>query len=252
MSEVEFEGQGENFENVEFDINDPALATWSPNVDPEEIPKQLRPAPPPDGIHWAKLRLNPNREGGAVYIKGSKVNGRIVDGKVIVAIDARVYNRETGEEGAFLKNWYATTQVFKGAKGSQVTAICYLAGYPVKAGASLLDIKNHVEKVFAEAGEGGVLLPVKTRWDMSVPKTQPALDSEGQPTGLLTYVYKEGTDIKEYDTVKGEAKIKKLAALRGIPEERAHLFQEPVTGEERSAQAEIQNVEDPSLFEEVG
>lgn len=241
MSEVEYTGQGESFDNVEFDLSDPSLSEYSPEIDTENVPRQLRPAPPPDGIHPVRARLG-NREGGPVYIKGSKVNGRIVDGKVVAFIDCRILNRQTGDEGAFLKTWYPTSQVFKGATGSQLTAICYLAGDPVKAGASLIDIKNHVERVFAEAGELGVELWVKTRWVKSVPK----VDENG------IYVYKEGTEFKEYDEVKGEAKIKKLAALQGVPDERAHLFQEPVTGEERSVSAEVQSLEDPSLFEEVG
>lgn len=229
-------------EVVEFDLSDPALAEFSPEIDVEEVPKQTRPAPPPDGFHWVKARLSTTREGGSVYIKGSKVNGRIVDGKVIAVVDTKIYNRETGEEGAFLKTWYPTSVVMKGAKGSQLTAIAYLTGKPVKGGASLIDIKNHLDEVFAEAGEEGILLFVKTRWVKSVPKTQDI-------NGLTTYVLKEGTDFKEYDEVKGEAKIKKLAALQGVAEERAHLFLEPVTGDERSAQAEVASLEDPANFE---
>lgn len=247
---VSVEETQEQLEVIEFDLSDPSLATYSPDIDVEDIPKQRRPAPPPDGYHFVKARLG-NREGGPVYIKGSKgPDGKIVDGRVVAFVDCRIYNRETGEEGAFLNTWYPTSSVMKGQKGSQLTAICYLAGKPVKSGASLIAIKNHVEQVFAEAGEDGIILFVKTRWVKSLPKVEEMVDSAGNPTGLYAYVYKEGTEFKEYEPkIYGESKIKKLMALQGVDESLAHLWMDPVTGDEKSVGAEVASLEDPTKFE---
>lgn len=235
------EEMNEPLVSEEWDLSDPDLNSISPDIDPTEVPKQLRPAPPPDGYHFVKARLG-NREGGAVYIKGTRgTDGRLIDGKVIAMVECRIYNQETGEEGAFLKSWWPTSQVMRGSKGSQITAICHLAGKPIKAGASLLEIKNHVDRIFAEAGEDGILLLVRTRWVKSVPKTQDL-------GGIITYVFKQGTEIKEYEEIKGESKIKALMERQGVSNDLAHLFKEPVTGEDRSVQAEVASLEDPSLL----
>jgi hypothetical protein len=249
--------QEEKGQIIEWDINDPNLASASVDINTEEVPVQLRPAPPPDGYHWVRFRPGNRKDKPFVYIKGTKgPDGKISsDGKVVAMLDGRVFNQETGQEGAFLKTWWPTTQVFKGSNGSQLTAIYFLAkGEPIKSlvpgrSVSLVDIRNAIETLFAEAGEEGILLFVKTRWIKSVPKTQDVLDSEGHPTGLLTYVNKPGTEDRDYEPeIKGEAKIKKLMALQGVTEERAHIWYEPVTGEERTVQAEVQSLEDPSKF----
>lgn len=239
----------------EWDINDPSLAGVNFEGDTEEVPVQLRPAPPPDGHYWAKFRLGNKKDGSPVYIKGIKgPGGQITEAKVVAILEGKIYDPETGQEGAFLKTWWPTTQIFKGSKGSQITAICFLAGKPVKSskpgGPTLSEIKAHFEQLFAEAGEEGVLLFVKIRWIKSVPKFTEILDSEGNPTGLYGYAYKPGsTTDKEYEPeIKGEAKIKKLMALQGVPEERAHLWTDIVTGEERAVQAEVWSLEDPSKF----
>lgn len=259
MTSEEFLVDGQN---IEFDINDPSLVGFSVDMDFENVPVQIRPAPPSDGVHRVRMRLA-NREGGAVYIKGNRVDGRPADLKVVAWVDCRVINKETGEEGAFLKTWYPTSQVFKGQSGSALTALYFLTtGEPIRPSVpgrsvTVLDIKNAIETMFAEAGEGGIDGYVQTRWHLSVPKTQEVLDSEGQGTGLYAYVYKEGqfdangNPVKDYDEIKGENRIKKIRALQGIPEERAHLWWEPVLSEERSVQAEVVSLKDSSNFEEV-
>jgi len=243
--------EGQDVETQDFDINDPDFANlenFAPEIDTEDVPKQIRPAPPADGYHWVNARLA-NKDGGAVYIKGTKgPGGKVIDGKVVAAIDCRVWDEEKGEEGAFLKTLYATTLVFKGAKGSQLTAICYLAGKPVKAGAGLGQIRDHVLQLFAEAGEEGIRLLVRTRWIKSVPKVTELMNPDGSATGVFQYVFKEGTEIKDYLETKGEQRIKRAAQLVGIPEEQAHLFKEPVTGEDRYVQAEVAEIADPSLL----
>lgn len=258
LEQEDLAGQFEDGDNIEFDLSDPQLAEFALDIDTENVPELVRPAPPSDGTWKVRARLA-NRQGGPpVYIKGSKQGGQIVDGKVVAWINCKVINRETGEEGAFLKTWYPTSQVFRGGTGSVLTALYFLAtGGPIKPSVpgravTLPDIKNAIDRLFAEAGEEGIELYVKTRWVWSMPKTQEVLDSDGNPTGLYTYVYKEGTEIKDYDEVKGEAKIKKIRALQGVPEEKAHLWWEPVLQEERSVQAEIVSLEDSSKFEEIG
>jgi hypothetical protein len=239
----------DTFENAEFDLSDPALASYTMNIDMEDLAKPARPAPVSDGIHLVRFRLGNRKEGPPIYVKGSKSEGRVVEGslKVVAVLEGRVLDRETGEERSFLQTWYPTTQVFKGATGSHLTAFYYLAtGKPIKSSnpnqaPSPADVLSAIETLFAEAGEEGVVLWAKTRWLQRIPK----VDENGMP------VYKPGSEYPDTDDIRGEAKIKKLAALRGIPESRAHLFIDPVSGDERSAYAEVVNLEDSSKFEEV-
>jgi hypothetical protein len=261
VSEPEFEvldPEVEDGQNIEFDINDPTLNDVILEIDTEAVPVQLRPAPPKDGIHKVKAKLSTYRkDGDPVYIKGNRVDGRPADIKVVAWVDCRVVNRDTGEEGGFLKTWYPTSQVFKGQSGSQLTALHFLAtGKPIKpsyghSSPTPVDIKNAIDKLFAEAGDNGIELWVKSRWVWSMPKTIELVDSDGYPTGLYGYIYKEGTNVIDYDEVKGENKIKKIRALQGVPEDKAHLWWEPVAQEERSVQAEVLSLEDPSNFEEA-
>jgi hypothetical protein len=246
MSE-ELESEELKFE--EFDINDPALGKVAPEVDTEAIPKQHRMAPPPDGYHWVNARLA-NREGKpSVYVKGKRTpDGKILDGKVVAAIDCRIYDEEAEQEMGFLRTWYPTTQVFAGQTGSLLTALCKLGGKPIKAGSSFDTIVKTVNELFEEKGDAGVRLLVKTRWIKSVPRAEEMKNPDGSPTGIFTYVLKPGTTEKIYDELKGEKRIKAQAALQGVDEAQAHLFLDPVTGEERSAMAEVSSLEDPALL----
>lgn len=222
-----------------FDINDPALSSYAPDIDTENIPKMIKLPPPPDGIHWVRVRLASLKDKESVYLKVNKVEGQIVDAKVIAAIDAKILN-EDGTEGAYLKTMYATTQVFKGQKGSQLTAICMLSGKPVKRGSSIKDIKDHVDRVFAEAGDEGLQLLVRTRWIKSIVKT---IEVNG---AIVPEFNDNGT--KVYIETKGEKRIKQLAAIEGISEEKAHLYKDPITDEERSVNAEIAEILDPADY----
>lgn len=251
----------ENSQPSVIDLTDPAFLEFIPSIDPDDIPRQLRPAPPPDGIYWVKVRLNGSRP-DPVYFKDLKKDpdtGKFIDGKVIASLTVRIVDQETGFEGAFLKDWYASTttpKVAPGAppKGSAITAICKMAGKPVHRGASLVEIKDHVEKVFAEAGDDGIMVLVKTQWVRSVPKAREMVDLNGNPTGVMTYVYKTGTEngprpIKEYDEIKGMKRIIELAARQGISEDQAHIWVDPVSGDERTISAQVQSIEDPSRYE---
>jgi hypothetical protein len=234
-----------------FDINDPTflagLEEIVPDIDPDAIQTQQRPAPVADGVHWLKLRLRGDKN-EPVYFKNARIDpitGRPTADSVVAICTPRVVNQETGQEGGFLKDWYAssaTPQVQPGAppKGSALTSICKMAGKPIRRGATLPEIKAHVEQIFAEAGEEGILVLAKTQWVKSVPQAQ-------EIDGLVTYVFKENR--KQYDEVKGMKKILSLAAKQGIPEDLAHIWYDPVTNEERTVQAQVQGLEDPARYQ---
>lgn len=237
-----------------FDINDPTFISQMnetvPEIDPDDIPRQSRPAPVADGIYWLKVRLRGDKA-DPVYYKNLRMDpdtGKPTADSVVAILTPRVYDPETGKEGGFLKDWYAssaTPQVPPGAppKGSTLTAICKMAGKPVRRGAGVAEIKAHVEQLFAEAGEDGILVLAKTQWVKSVPKAQ-------EINGVVTYVFKDvgGKQFKEYDEIKGEKKIKELAAKQGIGADMAHLWYDPVSGEERTVQAQVQGIEDPARY----
>jgi hypothetical protein len=249
--------EGEETQSVPtFDINDPEslaqLQEIVPDIDPDDIPKQTRPAPPPDGVHWVKVRLRGDKS-EPVYYKNLRVDpdtGKLTCDSVIAILTVRVVDGQTGAELGFLKDWYASTTTPKVSpgqppKGAALTAICKMAGKPIRLGASLPEIKAHVERVFAEAGEEGILVLVKTQWLKSVPKAK-------DENGLVTYVYKDvgGKQVKDYEPeIKGMKKILELAAKQGIPEDMAHLWYDPVTGDERTVQAQVQSIEDPAKYQ---
>lgn len=244
----------EGTEQPTFDLNDPTfLASLNeivPPIDPDSIHTQSRPAPVSDGVYWLKVRLRGDKQ-DPVYFKNLRKDpdtGKPTADSVVAILTPRVFDPESGKESGFLKDWYAssaTPQVAPGAppKGSSLTAICKMAGKPVKRGASLPEIKAHVEQIFAEAGEEGIVVLAKTQWVKSVPKAR-------EENGVVTYVWKQVGDkqFKEYDEVKGEKRIKEQAAKQGVPEDVAHLWYDPVTGDERTVQVQVQQIEDPARY----
>lgn len=244
----------EGTEGVVFDLNDPTflagLGEIVPPIDPDQIQSQSRPAPISDGVYWLKVRLRGDKQDPVYYknLRRDPETGKPIADSVVAILVPRVYDPETGKESGFLKDWYVSTttpKVAPGAppKGSSITAICKMAGKPIRRGASLPEIKAHVEQVFAEVGEDGIVILAKTQWVKSVPKAQ-------EINGLVTYVFKNvgGKEVKEYDEVKGEKRIKELAAKQGIPEDLAHLYYDPVSNEERTVQAQVQGIEDPARY----
>lgn len=235
-----------------FDINDPSslaqLQEIVPDIDPDSVQTQSRPAPIADGVHWVKVRLRGDKD-EPVYFKNIRRDpdtGKIICDSVVAVLTVRAVDGQTGQEGGFLKDWYASTttpKVAPGAppKGAALTAICKMAGKPIRLGASLPEIKAHVERVFAEAGDEGILVLVKTQWVKSVPKA-------AESGGILTYVFKPDGK-KEYEETKGMKKILEAAARLGIPEDMAHLWSDPVTGEERTVNAQVQSIEDPAKYQ---
>jgi hypothetical protein len=250
MSQFADDDDVETTNQFTFDINDPEFIAKMnenpPDIDPDDIPKQSRPAPVSDGIYWLKVRLRGDKK-DPVYYKNLRIDpetGNPIADSVVAILTPRVFDPETGKEGGFLKDWYAsstTPQVQPGAppKGSALTAICKLAGKPIRRGAGHAEIKAHVEQLFAEAGDEGILVLAKTQWVKSVPKAQ-------EINGVVTYVFKDGR--KEYDEVRGEKKIREIAAKQGIPTDLAHLWYDPVTNEERTVQAQVQGIEDPARY----
>ena len=246
------ETEVEDTQHQEFDLNNAEflaqLKEIVPDIDPDEIPRNSRPAPVPDGVYWVRLRLRGDKK-EPVYFKNPRIDpdtGKAVADSVVAILTPRVLNHETGQEMGFLKDWYAssaTPKVPPGAppRGSAITAICKMAGKPIRRGADIVEIMEHVQQVFAEAGEGGVDVLVKTQWVKSVPKVQ---DIGGQ----LEYVFKANGQ-KDYEETRGEQKIKDLMAKAGVPEDMAHIWIEPKTGEERTVQAQVQQMEDPAKYE---
>ena len=235
-----------------FDINDPSfladLGEIRPDIDPDAVPIQTRPAPIADGVHWIKVRLRADKE-APVYFKNPRRDpdtGRYTADSVVAVLTPRIVD-ENGTEKGFLKDWYASTatpKVQPGAppKPSALTYICKSFGKPIQRGWDLAKIKTHVESVFAEAGEEGIMLLVRTQWVKSVARAQDI-------NGLITYVYKADGRTKEYDEVRGMNKILELAARQGIPEDQDHIWYDPVSGEERTVSSQVQRIEDPAKYQ---
>lgn len=237
MSQFDETGE-EKLPVKEINLDDPALSGYAPPVDPEAPPpKNLKPAPPSDGVKWVRVKLDYKRKDGPpVYVKGTihPQTGRLVDGRVVLALEVREVDEKTGEDKAYLKNWYPSTTIPKGSTGSQVTAMAKLQGKPTKSGDDLPTIARHMEQLFLDAGDEGLLFLVRTRWTKSMVKVD--------ENGLAVY----GADGKPVyaPSIVGEKRIKQLAALQGIPAEAAHHFEDPVTGEDRYVQAEVHELLD--------
>lgn len=249
----------------DFDINDPGLDSYAPDLDPNALPEQLRPAPIDDGVHWLVVRGNTRRKGGYVYYKDIVKNaaGEIVDGKVILALTVRALN-EDGTESGFLKDYYASSTPQGPKRGSSLTYILAQAKSPVRGGSSLRRIKEHAEMVLAENAEKGIKILAKTRWVRSVP----VVDENNE------YVL-DASGFKTYSELKGQEKIVALEVAKATEEAmyfeagedetaedfefrkqnhidtaytRAHIWYEPKSGDERTCSAEIQSLENPALY----
>lgn len=258
---------------TDFDMNDPeflaSLEEYVPDINMDAAPEApLAPAPPSDGTYQIKVRPNRKRQGGAVYYKDLKKDprtGKIVDGKVIAALVARIFDEESNKEGAFLKDYYASSVAFGPEKGSSLTFICKQAGSKLTDRSPLTEIKATAEEVLALNEESGIVLWAKTRWVRSAPKVTEMAE------GVYTYVF-DAKGNKVYDEVKGEAKIKALSVVEAQQEVqfwekgedetvedfearkahyvetaplRAHLFYDPVAEKELRVSAEIAELLDP-------
>ena len=253
-------------EEQDFDINSGAgLGDYvGPEYDPTAPPKSVRPAPKPDGFHKIRVWLDNSKE-EPVYIKeifdGA---GKKVAEKVLAAVVAR-FDEGDDKLGGFLKNFYPSDTPVKPGAGGQLQFICHMAGNTMKAGLKSSAKKAHVVETFAQAGEAGIKLLAKTRWVMAFAKT----DETGMP------VYKPGTDYKEYIEIKGMERIQKGALARANQEtlewqigddesqeefaarkqvylqdaiDSAHVFSDPLSGDERVVQPEIWELVNPKEY----
>lgn len=231
---------------AEFDLNNPALMSDAPDFgDPEGSAEQIAAPPPSDGVHPVALFLRESEDKPGVYVKGTPG-----DSKLVAAISPR-FVREDGTLGAYLKDFYPTTMVFQGQTASQIAFLCRLAGEPLQRGMTYEDIKTHVYKLFAQAGEEGIRVNAKTQWIKSTQR----VDENGIP------VTDEFSGKAIYDEVKGENRIKAAAAAAAksevladggdlddavaaaeLAEARAHIYTDPVSGEERTVRAEIRSL----------
>lgn len=249
----------------DFDINNPTVGEdTAPDYDPTAPPKSIRPAPKPDGYHKIRVWLDNSKE-EPVYIKEIKdSSGQTIAKKVLAAVVAR-FDEGDDKLGGFLKNFYPSATPVKPGGGAQLPFICHMAGNTMKAGLKPEKIKEHVVETFAQAGEAGIKLLARTRWVMSFPKT----DEQGMP------VYKAGSEYKEYVEIKGMERIQKGALARANQEtiewqigddesqedfaarkqaylqdaiDTAHIFADPLTGDERVVQPEIWELVNPKEY----
>lgn len=257
----------DNDTNEQFDVNDPALGAHVPEINTESVP-QMSTAPPPDGPSWVIVRLREDAPKGPCYSKGERDRaGNLTKAYLVGHLTVRIWDEDKQKETSYLNDWWPTTLVMQGQTGSQLTSICYLAGKPVQYGSSLGKIQAHFLRLFEEAGEAGVKLLVRTRWAARVPK----VDENGMPIYLEGKFDKNGNPIRDTHEFKGEKKIKKMAAIQAKSDvlnfvqfeeetveefearkqewidssgERAHLFIDPVSGEEINCRSEVAEILD--------
>jgi hypothetical protein len=263
----------EEYVPVDIDMTDPdflaSLNEYVPDINMDAAPEAMTaPAPPSDGVYAIKVRPNRRRQGDPVYYKDlvkDPRTGKIVGGKVIAALVARTFDVEENKEGAFLKDYYASSVAFGPEKGSSLTFIAKQAGQRVNDGSALPVIKNAIDEALAMNEEDGILLYARTRWVKSAPRVAEVQE------GVWLYQFDE-KGFKIYDEVKGEAKIKALSIGEAQAEVstwkrdddesfaefeirkayhvesaplRAHLFYDPVAQRELRVSAEIAELLDP-------
>lgn len=144
----------------EFDMNNPPQGDGGFDFgDPNGSAEQVAPPPPPDGEYTVNLRLRESDQKPGVYIKDPGLPTM----KVVASISPR-YVKEDGSIGAFLKDFYPTTMVFKGQTASQIAFLANLAGSPLQRGMSPQDVVDHIQGIFDDAGEEGITVRARTRW----------------------------------------------------------------------------------------
>jgi hypothetical protein len=225
----------------EFDMNDPNLELEMPDdYNPEAELGGGIPQPPADGNNQVALFLAEDTENKAAV--------RFSKGKVVATFRVRAV-KEDGELGAYLKDYYPTSQVFEGQHTSALANLCRLAGKPVTARQAPEFIK-HIYSVFSP--DEPFVCTAKTQWIKSTPKVDPETGEHAiDPT----------TGYKQYDEIKGMAKVKasaiadvqRRAAAEGWDSDaleagldyatrHPHLYIDPISGDEKSARAEVRYV----------
>lgn len=212
----------DNTNGEDFNLNEPQLGSYVPDdYDPEAVLEFTLPPPPDDGPNVVHLQLRERENKPSVYLKGGD-SGE----KVIAAIGVRFVNQD-GELGQFGKDFYPTSQVFRGAKASHLSTLCLLAGKPLSRGMTTGQIRDHVQALFLAAGDEGVTLWAETKWIKSIP----LVDENGLP------IYENGN--QKYFDIKGQKRVLAHAISQGSSVEEGHLFIDPISGDQRSVRAEI-------------
>lgn len=143
-----------------FDMNNPPQGDGGFDFgDPNGSAEQVAPPPPADGEYTVNLRLRESDQKPGVYIKDRGLPTQ----KIVASISPR-YIREDGTLGAYLKDFYPTTMVFQGQTASQIAFLANLAGNPLQRGMTIDQVVDHVQRIFDEAGEGGITVRARTRW----------------------------------------------------------------------------------------
>jgi len=223
-----------------FDMNDPNLTLEVPeDYNPEGELGGGIPQPPADGVNKVALFLGEDTE--------SKPAVRFSKGKIVATFRVRAV-KEDGELGAYLKDYYPTSQVFEGQHTSALANLCRLAGRPVTT-TNVNAFIQHVYDTFS--GDEGTIFSAKTQWVKSAPAINP--ETGEQQIGADGY--------KVYNEIKGQAKIA-AAAIAAVQQQAAtegwsdddlnagldyarknpHLYIDPISGEEKSVRAEVRYV----------
>lgn len=208
--------------------------------------------PLPDGNYILSLRLREPREGetNPMVKKGAK-------GLFTYAnIEVRQYRPENEEKpfGPYLNNYMPNSIKWDNQPTSDLVAFCKAVGKPAPAGLDPLGLAKHVEGIFRSVSdETGLLVKASTRWEMSYAEVDEnglqVLKANGKPA---------------YVTIRGEQAIKKAvgdqaaaeAAEQGLDPARAqayisnavanaHIFTDPLTGEERQVRPAIHRILGP-------
>lgn len=225
----------------EFDLNNPELMLELPeDYNPEAELGGSIPQPPVDGPNTVALFLAGDTE--------TKDAVRFSKGKVVATFRVRVV-KEDGTLGAYLKDYYPTSQVFDGQHTSALANLCRLAGKPVNTRVPAEYIK-HIRSVFST--DEPFICTAKTQWVKSTPVVNP---ETGEHLIDSTSGYKLYKEVKGMVNVKADAvaSVQQRAANEGWSADELeeglayasanpHLYMDPISGEEKSVRAEIRYI----------
>lgn len=223
-----------------FDMNNPNLTLQFPEgYDPESELSGGTPQPPADGVNRVVVFLAEDTE--------TKPAVRFSNSKIVATFRVRAVKAD-GEWGAYLKDYYPTSQVFEGQHTSALANLCRLAGRPV----TTIEVDPFIRHVYDSfSTEEGFVCMAKTQWIKSIRVIDP--ETGEQLVGADGY--------KVYSDIKGQARIKamataavqqeavngdwsdeQLAAGLAYANTNPHLYVDPISGEERSVRAEIYRI----------
>lgn len=240
-------------ELVRFGLTPEMAAELQPlDYDPNAELQGPKLGPLPDGNYVLSLRLREPREGETNPMVKQGAKGLFT----YASIEVRQYRPDNEEKpfGPYLNNYMPNSIKWDNQPTSDLVAFCKAVGHPAPAGLNPLTLAQHVESIFRSASdETGLLVNATTRWEM----TYPEVDENGmqvlKPNGKASYI-----------TIRGEQEIKKAvseqaaseAATQGMDPaqaqayiaqavENAHIYTDPLTGEERQVRPAIRRIIGP-------